>query len=101
YGASKAAVAYMLETLRIALAKEKISVSLVSPGFVKTPLTDRNDFAMPMRVSVEEASEAIRRGIAGKHLEIHFPRRFTYLLKALSLLPRRIWLSMAKRMVNA
>lgn len=100
YGASKAAAAYMLETLRIDLARENITVSLVSPGFVKTPLTDRNDFPMPMRVSIEQACEAIRRGIAKRHLEIHFPKRFTLLLKALSLLPRRLWLAMAKRMVT-
>jgi short-subunit dehydrogenase len=101
YGASKAAAAYMLETLRIDLARENITVSLVSPGFVKTPLTDRNDFPMPMRVSIEQACEAIRRGIAKRHLEIHFPKRFTLSLKALSLLPRRLWLAMAKRMVTA
>lgn len=100
YGASKAAVAYMLETLRIDLARENITVSLVSPGFVKTPLTDRNDFPMPMRVSIEQACEAIRRGIAKKHLEIHFPKRFTLSLKVLSLLPRRLWLAMAKRLVT-
>lgn len=101
YGASKAAVAYMMETLRIDLARENIDVSLVSPGFVKTPLTDRNDFPMPMRVSVEQASLAIRRGIAARRLEIHFPRRFTLLLKTLSLLPRRLWLRVAKRLVGA
>jgi short-subunit dehydrogenase len=101
YGASKAAVAYMMETLRVDLARENIDVSLVSPGFVKTPLTERNDFPMPMQVSVEQASLAIRRGIAGRHLEIHFPRRFTLLLKTLSLLPRRLWLTVAKRLVRA
>lgn len=101
YGASKAAVAYMMETLRVDLARENIDVSLVSPGFVKTPLTDRNDFPMPMRVSVEQASLAIRRGIARRNLEIHFPRRFTLLLKTLSLLPRRLWLMVAKRLVRA
>lgn len=100
YGASKAAVAYMLETLRIDLAREGILVSLVSPGFVKTPLTDRNDFTMPMRIGVEQASEEIRNGIAKRQLEIHFPRRFTLLLKCLSLLPRRVWLVLAKRMVT-
>jgi len=56
---------------------------------------------MPMQVSVEQASLAIRRGIAGRHLEIHFPRRFTLLLKTLSLLPRRLWLTVAKRLVRA
>ena len=98
YGASKAAVAYLIETLRLTLFAEGIAVSLVCPGFVKTPLTDRNDFAMPFLVSPEQASQAIRDGIAAKKAEIHFPKRFTLLMKAASLLPRSIWLRLAQRM---
>ena len=98
YGASKAAVAYLIETLRITLAAEGISVSLVCPGFVKTPLTDRNDFPMPFLVSTEQASRAIRKGIAARKAEIHFPKRFTLLMKAASLLPRGLWLRLAQRM---
>lgn len=100
YGASKAAVAYLLDTLRITLSREKIAVSLVCPGFVKTPLTERNDFPMPFLISTEQASRAIRRGIARRQPEIHFPRRFTYILKTLSLLPRAIWLRLAQRMIR-
>jgi short-subunit dehydrogenase len=98
YGASKAAVAYMLDTLRLALVPEKIFVSLVCPGFVQTPLTDRNDFPMPFRVTTETASTAIRRGIDRRQMEIHFPKRFTYLLKTLSLLPRALWCRLAQKM---
>jgi len=98
YGASKAAVAYMLDTLRLALVREKIFVSLVCPGFVQTPLTDRNDFPMPFRVTTETASTAIRRGIDRRQMEIHFPKRFTYLLKILSLLPRALWCRLAQKM---
>jgi short-subunit dehydrogenase len=101
YGAAKAAVAYLLDTLRITLFRENIAVSLVCPGFVKTPLTDRNDFPMPFLISTAQASRAIRRGIARKQPEIHFPRRFTYILKALSLLPRAIWLRLAQRMISS
>ncbi len=100
YGASKAAVAYMIDTLRIALHREKIDVSLVCPGFVKTPLTDKNDFPMPFLVSVEEASRYIRDGIARRKLEIHFPKRFTYILKMLNFLPRSLWLRLSQRMVR-
>lgn len=100
YGASKAAVAYMMETLRIDLYKEKIDVSLVCPGFVKTPLTDRNDFPMPFRISVEEAGRHIRDGIARRKLEIHFPKRFTCILKMLNFLPRSLLLRLAQRMVG-
>ncbi|HMB16739.1 MAG TPA: SDR family NAD(P)-dependent oxidoreductase, partial [Pelovirga sp.] len=97
YGASKAAVAYLLDTLRIDLAAEGIRVSHVAPGFVKTPLTDRNDFPMPCLVTAEQASTAIRKGIAGGKKEIHFPRRFTVAMKLLSLLPRTVWLFLARK----
>jgi len=100
YGGSKAAVAYMVETLRIPLFKEKINVSLICPGFVKTRLTDLNDFPMPFRITVQEASSYIRKGLAREKAEIHFPKRFTYLLKLLSYLPRPIWSKLAEQMVK-
>ncbi len=100
YGASKAAIAYMIDTLRITLSPFKIDVSLVCPGFVKTPLTDMNDFPMPFLISVEQASNYIRKGIARRQKEIHFPRRFTTIMKLLSLLPRSLWLMLAKRMLK-
>ncbi|HAA45390.1 MAG: short-chain dehydrogenase/reductase SDR [Halomonas sp. 54_146] len=87
YGASKAAVSYFLESLRLDLAQEGIGVSLIHPGFVKTPLTERNDFPMPMQVTAEQAADAIIAGLAKGRLDIHFPRRFTYLIKLLGILP--------------
>lgn len=100
YGASKAAVSYFLESLRLDLDQEGIDVSLIHPGFVKTPLTERNDFPMPMQVSAEAAAEAIINGLVKGHLDIHFPRRFTYLVKFLGILPpalrRRIGLRMTR-----
>ncbi len=98
YGASKAAIAYLLDTLRIDLYQENIAVSHVCPGFVKTPLTDKNDFPMPFRVSTQQASNAIRKGIEKRKAEIHFPKRFTYILKALSLLPTVLWTKLAQGM---
>jgi short-subunit dehydrogenase len=100
YGSSKAAVAYMVNTLRLDLHRENIAVSLVSPGFVETPLTRKNDFPMPFQVSVQEASKRIRNGIAKRKNEIHFPKRFTYILKALSMLPNSIWNALGKRLVK-
>ncbi|KPQ25066.1 MAG: putative short-chain dehydrogenase [Halomonas sp. HL-48] len=100
YGASKAAVSYFLESLRLDLDQEGIDVSLIHPGFVKTPLTERNDFPMPMQVSADAAAEAIIHGLVKGHLDIHFPRRFTYLVKFLGILPpglrRRIGLRMTR-----
>ncbi len=98
YGASKAALAYMLDTLRIDLYEENITVSHVCPGFVKTPLTDKNDFPMPMRITTKEASDAIRKGIEERKTEIHFPKKFTYTLKVLSLIPNRLWTKLAQGM---
>ena len=100
YGASKAAIAYMIDTLRVTLSPYNIDVSLICPGFVKTPLTDLNDFPMPCLISVEQASQYIRKGIANRTKEIHFPRRFTLLMKMLSIIPRGLWLMLAKRMIK-
>lgn len=101
YGASKAAVSYFLESLRMDLDQEGIAVSVIHPGFVKTPLTERNDFPMPMQVTAEQAAEAIIAGLAKGRLDIHFPRRFTYLVKWLGILPPalryRIGLRMTRR----
>lgn len=88
YGASKAAVEYLARTLQISLAH--INVSYIAPGFVDTPLTDQNDFPMPMRVDVKFASKCIRTALSEKKQEIHFPRKFTFILKTIALLPKRI-----------
>ena len=90
YGASKAATEYLAHTLGITLANMAISTSYIAPGFVKTPLTDRNDFPMPMRIDTTTASKAIRAGLKKRKSEIHFPRRFTWLLKSIGLLPVRL-----------
>ncbi|MBC7006780.1 SDR family NAD(P)-dependent oxidoreductase [Photobacterium sp. BZF1] len=100
YGSSKAAIAYIANTLAIDLANKGVTVSLVSPGFVKTPLTDKNDFAMPMLMSPEFASEKIREGIAAKKKEIHFPLKFSLFLKFIALLPIRLQLATVKRMTG-
>lgn len=100
YGASKAAIAYMVETLRLDLTGENLAVSLICPGFVKTPLTDLNDFPMPFRITVEEASDYIRQGLLKKRAEIHFPKRFTYILKFLSLLPGPLWTRIGRKLVK-
>lgn len=100
YGASKAAAAYMADSLRIDLKREGIPVSLICPGFVKTPLTDLNDFDMPLRITTEQASEEIRKGLARKKREIHFPKLFTFSMKFFSWLPRSLWTQLAQKMVK-
>ncbi|MCW4149805.1 SDR family NAD(P)-dependent oxidoreductase [Halomonas sp. 18H] len=98
YGASKAALSHFLESLRLDLDQEGIGVSIIHPGFVKTPLTDRNDFAMPMRIDTETAADAILRGLAARRLDIHFPRRFTLMLKLLGILPPGLRFRLGRRM---
>lgn len=89
YGASKAAVSYLARTLQVDLKPKNIDVSVIYPGFVKTPLTDKNTFEMPMLISVERASREIRQGLAKKQAHIYFPKKFTSLLRVIGLLPYR------------
>lgn len=98
YGSSKAAVAYLAKTLAIDLVPAQVSVSLICPGFVKTPLTDKNDFAMPMLISAEQAADYIVSGLNKRSKEIHFPLKFTLLLKLFAYLPSFIWQKIALRM---
>lgn len=97
YGSSKAAMQYLARSLQVDLSKRGIHVLTVSPGFVKTPMTAVNDFAMPMAVDVHFASRAIRRGIAKKTTDITFPRLFGGMLKLLHLLPQSWQVFISKR----
>ncbi|AUZ76217.1 MULTISPECIES: SDR family NAD(P)-dependent oxidoreductase [Aeromonas] len=100
YGASKAALDYLADTLRLDLAGKGIGVTLIRPGFVQTPLTAKNDFPMPCLVTVEEASRTIMAGLtAGRH-QIHFPRRFIWLLRLLGALPTGLWLRLGRTLVS-
>ena len=90
YGSSKAAILNLFRSLKVSLNSKNIDASVICPGFVKTELTDRNDFAMPCLISAEKSTEYILKGIARKQHEIHFPKRFSYSLKLISLLPDAI-----------
>jgi short-subunit dehydrogenase len=86
YSATKAGVINLVESLRNELAG-RIDVRLISPGFVDTRLTQRNDFKMPAMVTPQTAARAIIDGLASRRFEVHFPRRLTFSLKVLKILP--------------
>jgi NADP-dependent 3-hydroxy acid dehydrogenase YdfG len=97
YGATKAALINLSETLYLDLAPRGIGVYLINPGFVKTPLTDKNEFTMPGLISPGEAALAMVRGFERGEFEIHFPKRFTRWLKILRLLPYRLYFPIIHR----
>ena len=93
YGPSKAALTNLTESLYFDFKKYNVRISLVSPGFIKTPLTDKNDFPMPFIKSPEFAAEKMFNGLTkGKAFEIHFPKAITILLKIFRVLPYKIYL---------
>jgi short-subunit dehydrogenase len=97
YGASKAALINFAETLYLDLQPKGIAVYLVNPGFVKTPLTDKNEFEMPALITADEAAREIIAGLERGEFEIHFPKRFTRVLKLLRLLPYRFYFAAVHR----
>lgn len=101
YGASKAALINFAETLYLDLAPRGIAVHLISPGFVATGLTAQNDFHMPALMQPDEAADAIIAGLGRGQFEIHFPKRFTRVLKLLQLLPYRAYFSLVGRITGA
>lgn len=91
YGASKAGMDYLANSLRLDLLAHSIDVTLVHPGFVKTPLTNKNTFSMPFLITSDEAATRIIQGINKRKSYLHFPKRFTFILKALSFFPSSLW----------
>ena len=99
YAATKAAVTNVTESLKVEEG-ELIDIKLINPGFVKSRLTEKNDFKMPFLLSSEEAAKYIVKGLFSKRFEIHFPKRFSYLLKVLRLLPDALYFRIA-RLLNS
>lgn len=97
YSASKAGLMSVAETSHVELKPHGVDVSIVSPGFVKTRLTDQNDFDMPGLISPEAAAHQTLAGLATGAFEIHYPKGFTLGMKLLRLLPHRIALSLLSR----
>ena len=101
YGPSKAALTNLAESLYFDFKKHNVRISLISPGFIKTPLTDKNEFPMPFIKSPKFAAEKIFNGLTkSKAFEIHFPKALTLLLKFLRVLPYRLYLFLIDKSVK-
>ena len=99
YGASKAAVIHMLEALQPELAGTGVILQVANPGFVRTPLTDKNTFPMPFRMELDDAVAALYAGMQTERFEIVFPRSFALILKVARLLPIGLYLRLMRRIV--
>ena len=97
YGPTKAALINFAEALYLDLEPKGIGVRVINPGFVATPLTARNDFAMPALLTPEEAAQQTIAGFASGAFEIHYPKRFTLVLKVLAHLPYRVYFPLIRR----
>ena len=101
YGASKAALHYFTKSLEVDLHDRGIKVQAVSPGFVETPLTDKNDFDMPMKITATEAAESMLKGIETDKQTVFFPRMFGLILRFMHILPvglqKKLSLSMREK----
>jgi short-subunit dehydrogenase len=87
YSASKAAVRFYGDALRGELKSTGVNVSVICPGWIVTPLTDKNDFPMPLIMSAERAASIIIHSLALKKPRIAFPRRLYFPLRILDALP--------------
>ena len=101
YGPSKAALTNFTESIYFDFKKYNVSISLISPGFIKTPMTDTNEFPMPFIKPPEFAADKIFDGIVKKKVfEIHFPKALTLLLKFMRILPYKIYLYLVDKGVK-
>ena len=101
YGPSKSALNNLAESLYFDFKRSNVRICLVSPGFIKTPMTDKNDFKMPFLKTTEYAAEKIYDGLINKNVfEIHFPKSLTLILKILSFLPSKIYFRLVGKMTK-
>ena len=101
YGPSKSALNNLAESLYFDFKRYNVRICLVSPGFIKTPMTDKNDFKMPFLKTPEYAADQIYNGLINKNIfEIHFPKALTITLKILSFLPSKVYFGLIGRMTK-
>lgn len=101
YSAAKSAVIRLCESLAPELARQGVNLCVINPGFVKTPLTDLNDFPMPFLISAHTAAQRIAQGLAARPFEIRVPRRLAWLLRVLASLPYALYFRLTRRLLRA
>ena len=101
YGPSKSALNNLTESLYFDFKRYGVRVSLISPGFIKTPMTDKNDFKMPFLKTTEYAADKIYDGLVNSNaFEIHFPKQLTLVLKFLKILPNWLYLKLLSKLTK-
>ncbi len=101
YGPSKSALNNLAESLYFDFKKYGVRISLISPGFIKTPMTDKNDFKMPFLKTSEYAADKIYHGLVNTNVfEIHFPKQLTLILKFLKILPNWLYLKLVGKLTK-
>jgi NADP-dependent 3-hydroxy acid dehydrogenase YdfG len=100
YSATKAALINMAETLKVELNHTNIKVQIISPGFIETPATAQNSFKMPGLMKVEDAAEALIKGLASHSFEVLFPKGFTWVMRILNILPYPLYFAIMKRVAD-
>ena len=100
YGATKAALTNMCESLKPELDGHGVAITVINPGFVRTPLTDRNAFTMPFLMEPGAAAGRVIAGLDARRFEITFPRRFTWTLKLLRCLPYALYFPVTRRLAR-
>ena len=98
YCATKAGIINYAESLKVELEPYNIKVQVINPGFVKSPLTDKNEFPMPMIMETGAAAKALAKGLQSNRFEINFPKKFTCLMKLLRALPSWLYFKIARTM---
>ena len=101
YGPSKSALNNLAESLYFDFKRYGVRISIISPGFIKTPMTDKNDFKMPFLKTVDYAADKIYEGlINGKKFEIDFPKQLTLILKIFKIMPNKLYLSLVEKLTK-
>ncbi len=100
YGITKSGLTFLAETLRLELSKLKIKIQVVHPGFIKTPMTDKNKFPMPFLMTAKNAALRIYKGLLSSKFEIYFPKRLIIPMKFMSILPYSLYFFLMNKLLK-